>query len=337
MAFQYKKFQFENGANPIFQLKQFLKLQGWAVTKSSDGTTYNLSGDQITHNGTGAGGMGNVNAWFVIQMPGATRSFCFQCDAQGTQYWRVRYSYLGFSGGSPSATTAPTATDQLWIQTNDGANYNSNTYWDYNRGTANVILCAQDTAPYGFWMSAMAQVPQSDTQYAGHVSVGGLMLDPLVAGSFAAGATAQFDPYVINRADDDKRKFLRTESLLLFGSGNSYSFNWGSGMPTSFMHVGGTNYPVFAYASTLGTPGQIPNSFYTGKDNVLPTYYVRPVSLGAPHMLGESTFLKYCAPFRPALSLLTTDAAAAAGQSGDRIVIGHCSLPWDGSSPHDRT
>jgi hypothetical protein len=92
-------------AEAVYNLKTLLKLVGWTVKKSSDGTTYNSTGDQISSGASGANGMNNARAWFVIQEPGTVpRQFCLQRQntvGVNTSYqWRVKYSrYAGFTGG----------------------------------------------------------------------------------------------------------------------------------------------------------------------------------------------------------------------------------------------
>jgi len=96
----------------MYHLKELLKTAGWSVISSSDGTTYNASGDQISSSDSGAGGMDNNNAWFRIQDPGTVREYVFQ---RGTtsQAWKWMYSASDkFTGGTPNATTVPTATDE---------------------------------------------------------------------------------------------------------------------------------------------------------------------------------------------------------------------------------
>ena len=100
-----------NGASAVFRLKELLKQAGWTVLMSSDGTTYNASGDQITSAGSGAGGMDNQDAWFRIEDPASLREYVFQRGI-AHYYWLWHYSASdGFTGGSPDATTIPTASD----------------------------------------------------------------------------------------------------------------------------------------------------------------------------------------------------------------------------------
>lgn len=102
------------GAALVFALKEALKQAGWVVKSSSDGTTFNAGGDQITSGGSGAGGMANNNAWFRIQSPagGGSREFTFQ---RGTTnlVWRHKLSHSSsFIGGAPSSTVTPSAADE---------------------------------------------------------------------------------------------------------------------------------------------------------------------------------------------------------------------------------
>jgi len=101
------------GAEAIYILKATLKTAGWTVPRSSDGTTYNATGDEITQSGSGANGMNNSRAWFVVQSPNGEHQWCFQRETDDTNEWRVKVSALdGFTGGAPSATQVPSATDE---------------------------------------------------------------------------------------------------------------------------------------------------------------------------------------------------------------------------------
>lgn len=108
-------------AEAVFRTKQLLKTAGWVHQASGDGlaafsaTPGNIN-DVIAAAGAGAGGMANTNAWFVIKEPGSgTRQICYQRGLDNTR-WRVKYSVAaGFNGGTPSATTTPTATDEQFL------------------------------------------------------------------------------------------------------------------------------------------------------------------------------------------------------------------------------
>ena len=102
-----------NGADAIFRLKEVLKLAGWVVTQSSDGSTFNAAGDQISQGGSGAGGMSNALAWFDIQEPEvAGRTWSFQ-TIDGDDGWRIKLSVAAeFTGGTPGISEVGSATDE---------------------------------------------------------------------------------------------------------------------------------------------------------------------------------------------------------------------------------
>jgi hypothetical protein len=95
----------------FFQFKEKMKAAGFTVTQSSDGLTYSSSGDVITHFSTGAGGLNNARAFFILREPGGRREYCFQRNSSTVV--RIKYSALArFVTGSPSATVTPDATDE---------------------------------------------------------------------------------------------------------------------------------------------------------------------------------------------------------------------------------
>jgi hypothetical protein len=102
------------GAIAMYTLLSTLITATWTKPKDSDGTTYSSSGVRITGGGSGANGLANNSAWFVVSAPNG-RQFCIQ---RGTtnQAWKIKYSKAaGFVGGSPSATQVPSATDEQVI------------------------------------------------------------------------------------------------------------------------------------------------------------------------------------------------------------------------------
>lgn len=108
---------YATGAAAMYAVKEVLKAAGWVVNQSSDGTTYNAAGDQISHGGAGANGMANSNAWFEIQEPEANgRSYTVQRDTVNNWEYRVKMSAAaGFAGGTPGAIQTPSATDEVTL------------------------------------------------------------------------------------------------------------------------------------------------------------------------------------------------------------------------------
>lgn len=143
----------DSGYAILYHLKELLKAAGWSVLMSGDGlSSYNASGDTITHSGSGANGMGNSTAWFRITDPGSRREYVFQ--AQALDYNLIwHYSALDkFTGGSPNATTIPTAADtQGLAKRNVTAQAMLPTQYSYI-----CSMAAQDTAEgnvYDWWLT----------------------------------------------------------------------------------------------------------------------------------------------------------------------------------------
>lgn len=127
-------------------LKTQLVASGWSVAASGDGrSAFEATGDAITAN-SGAGSLDASGAWMRLKMSGASREFLVIRGASATT-WTVRYSAVGFSGGSPSATTAPTAADQQTLI--------SAAQLLPADGSYRWLVCAEDAAPYHWWAAAV--------------------------------------------------------------------------------------------------------------------------------------------------------------------------------------
>ena len=133
-------------------LKTRLVAAGWTVAASGDGrSAYGASTDVITDVITadsGAGSLDASGAWMRLKMSGASREFLVIRGASATT-WTVRYSAVGFSGVSPtpSATTAPTATDQQTLI--------SAAQLLPADGGYRWLVCVEDAAPYHWWAAAV--------------------------------------------------------------------------------------------------------------------------------------------------------------------------------------
>ena len=113
-----------------YDWKTFMKTAGWTVKESSDGTTLNTSSDIITGYATGANGLGNASAFYVMREPAgginsSRREFLvFKAAATGASNSTGRiisYSPTGFSttlghnSVAISATNPPIAFDEVVI------------------------------------------------------------------------------------------------------------------------------------------------------------------------------------------------------------------------------
>lgn len=193
---------YSNGVTCLFQMKEFFKLHGWTVPQSSDGTTYNASGDQITGDGAGAGGLNNAKAWFILEDPGAERQFCFQKTSLAVRYaWRIKYSALdGFTGGSPDATETPSATDEaILIGGGTDAAPTYTNFFNISDTITRFHIVMRDDANsrgvYGFWCWTVDAGSEEDTV---------LICDPIdpaaipaLVGTRASPTTGDPDPCVL--------------------------------------------------------------------------------------------------------------------------------------------
>jgi len=156
---------------------------GWSVMASGDGASaYGASSDVITAD-SGANSFANYtsgssSAWIRLRMTGSTRELLIIRGTNSTT-WTVKYSLLGFSGGSPSATAAPTATDQQTV-------YTAATQIFPADGTYQLSIVAENAAPY--YSAASFKVISDSSARA----IFGVL--PLLSGSYPAEDT---DPYVV--------------------------------------------------------------------------------------------------------------------------------------------
>lgn len=302
------------GAALVYILKEFLKNPAgsavWTVVKSGDGlAAYNAAGDVITSNGTGANGMNNNKAWFVIRMPGSTREFCFQRGSSSSEHFRLKYSVSGFSSGAPNATTCPSATDEqvIWVGGTDSAPSGSLIAPTANLNRQSVWM--DDASPYGWGVIGWTTAGVINT---------GFHLDACAAGSYP---TEDVDPYVL---------YFTRIGASDFGVLNTYSGNWhqcwiakGLGGAT-FGTVSGLVYHSQGAGTAIpniNTPANLHNS----KDDTLPIPYGKAGS----YWKGFSTYTKWAVTTRATLSTISVVSPGAK----DRLVVGAVSIPWGGVDP----
>lgn len=294
-----------NGATEIiFALLTQLLAAGWTVQTSSDGTTYKSTpGSQVVSAGGGAGGLGNTSAWFRIQDPGGRREFVFFRGGNHAT-WTVVYSPLAkFTGGSPGATTRPTATDEQLI-------YSAVTLWSGSPGAWYGHVVVQSTPEggvYGFWCWAT-------TVGSGAIPSGGLLVcEPLAVGSYPVEDT---DPCVFCAVTSGPSAY------------NTAAWRW--------MYKHGLVGEVFAAATSAVLPaqnttkvvGDIGSNPYSADDNHLPVGFARITANGsAIGWKGWAKFMRAKGTNRsyPDTINLATDAY---------VHVGDWLFPWeDGTTP----
>jgi hypothetical protein len=135
-----------------YTLKAVLKQAGWTVPMSSDGLTYNSTGDQIAGPGTGAGGWKNEKAWARLRAPDGSFEMTLQWTDNTTMMrWRIKLSLAGFTSGTPTVTQTPYASDEyilLGSGTDAAPGYGD---WSINGGSY-FHVGASTNYPYPFYL-----------------------------------------------------------------------------------------------------------------------------------------------------------------------------------------
>lgn len=315
------------GTHIVFNLKAALVAGGWTVISSSDGTTYNASGDQITHNGTGAGGMGNARSWFVIRQPGANqREFCIQrsSDSSTTNYnFRLKYSggpSTGFVAGTPSATQTPSATDEnILLGAGSDASPTFGNWFSFAEATlvqANIMV-GDAASNYNFLMFCHPAQGRTVSFY-NFSRMGLLGLDTVT--SFSVG---DVDPAVVHFDNSTSQPQL---GVRMADTSTLCTLSW---YKKGLGGAGFVKTPMILYSSS--TTPLIPNgtgpNIVTGKDIFMPALYGRNTSLAAPNgFKGISTLFELCSNYRAYGTMLTHTT------TNDRLVLGYVAVPWNGTA-----
>jgi hypothetical protein len=313
-------------------LAEMLVAAGWTYKASGDGLSgYSSTGKIFTGTGSGALGWNNSGAWARMQDPAAGREFILQHNASGGA--RIKYSASAkFTGGSPSATQTPSATDEKYLRgaaTDASPSYGAT--W-FNAGVASGLVKfqgkASDVAPYGFWFAGAA-TPSGAPSTA-------LVMDPVTS------VPEDPDPVVIYVCGANAFK----------AGGLSYSGVMGAG---TWLANGGTNAGTFGYMDVAKTnfhalqPGHyqlgggtnggingtndgwivqgagLAENPFNSKAEALPIPWMRPTvtSLTGPLGLkGWSNFMRWTGVARTNFSD-TLD-------NKNWICVGNVWLPWDG-------
>lgn len=311
MAFAMTHLSAPTGAQAMYALKTLAKAAGWTVPTSSDGTTYSAVADVITTGSTGAGGMDNAKAWFVLANP-AGPSFCFQRSGTVNETWRVKYSGVsGFSGGSPSATQVPSAADEGTAMLGSGSDaspsfatlFPSDGTYRYNAG-------ANSTAPREFYSVAFT-AGGSNPNHA-------IMFDSLIAGSYAAGDTQPYITYV----DGTSNAFAAN----LYNDPTKFRTRISAALSTIYQA------DIINYAHSPVTAGTNPN-LVTGLDDLLPTLYAaKDTSLGIFIQIKGQSSLTLWETVGSGTAPRDTPFQLQGVGVNDLMLFGILVFPWDGSA-----
>ena len=279
-----------NGGAAIFLLKTMLKAAWWTVKSSSDGTTYNSSGDQITTNTTGAGGILNANAWFRIAHPTYVgKELCFQANATpatAAANWRIKSTAnSGFTGGSPGATQTPAGGTDQKVLVGAGTDASPTFAAAFGTDGGYRFNCASDSTTGAFWSAAWPS--------GGGSSSHGLCLEKLTPS---------------NVSDTDPWLFGFGQSAFWEGFAGKF---WGS--YNNLFTVTVDNFTIVTMPASFTT-----DPFNGKNQSVLNLYY-----LASNAWKGSGLYLNANNTTASTTPALNTNAAA-----GDTLVIGASCIPW---------
>jgi hypothetical protein len=308
MSYVFDKSAPSTGAVAMYNFKACAKTAGWSVPSSGDGlSSYSSSSDTITGSSSGANGLANSSAWFRIRDPAGVREITVQRNSNLN--WRIKYSASArFTGGSPSATQTPSATDEVILL--GGGTDASPTYAALLTADAGYTwkVGFDNASPYGFWSGGIIN---------GGASLGGAFwMDPV------NGDASDTDPVVF---------------YIPGGAWNSASYyglsgpkGWLSNTHTSsgnFVVLSAAVYYDSGNAANLFPAGLVTNPF-SGKQDGIPPFYARRAAATAPQgVKGVSRMLKWIGTSKSNGETLTVVS------SQDYIIMSGLAFPWDGTTP----
>lgn len=324
----------KNRADWIFQWMLFMSNSvGWSVVASGDGLSdYSTTGNILTSSSSGANGLQNTGAWFVLQSPN-NKNFCIQ-RGNTNLLWKIVYSSVGFTSGTPGPSTIPLAPissftgnpDQRIITLNiynstfiDFFNSPTTTAYDpVSKTFYTVILdtafschfCADDTAPYSFYW--VGNNPNDNSVAAGLASI--FIFDPMANNTFPS---IDADPYV-TYLDGSKAIGSTTNLLSLYYASCYFLKNTPLEISTSIQA-----WPI-GYSGQVLVPGGLPYNPITYNNDLFPIVWAKRASDGFPAgYKGQSSIMRWIGSAAENHSLLSTSVA------GDIIVINQIALPWN--------
>lgn len=310
MALQFSRNNSGDGDAILFALKEHLVNNGgWTVESSSNASVYNASGDEWTT----VGDVDNNNSWTRLSKNG--RELCIQRGGTA-RTWQGKYSRsAGFTGGSPSTTVMPTATDEEFFSgTGPGAAFDVN--W-FNAGALVYhIMVDDDPSNNEFYLAA----------YQSGFGLQSLFgMDQMISGT----AEGDPDPYCIMWGYDTgtvlKDPLPQSSNLALANTGTWRGF-YAAGL-------GGENWVAWrAYeysdqSTGTGAPRLFGDNPFTTKKQTLPVVIGRDSGDGGSSGIkGLSNLCKWaCGAASNHL-----DIYDGGGGSGEFVQFNDMIFPWGG-------
>lgn len=300
MALQFLELTPATISTCVYELKEHLRSVGWTVPASSDGTTYNPSGDQIS---SGAAWNNNL-AWMRLRSPDGSIEFCVQ-RASGNNNCRIKLGRQPFTSGAPNATTMPATADASQEVYVLGGSGSFSSFVGGTDGNVRLKGAADDAAPYGFWFAGIPSGGGSPTT--------AWVLDPLVDGE-----ESDAFPWVVYCASANH--FVGTN----MSSATAPAV-------VTFDLDGAASYvvPALRLATNDGVaaPGGLPADPITGEHSSFEIAFARYTASAPSFWKGFSSLMRWAGVSSTTADTQSVDATR------DHIVMRDVLLPWNGSTP----
>lgn len=313
----------------IFKLKELLKTAGWVVQRSGDGTNFQSSAGNANDVITTAAEMNTSTAWFIILDPSGKRMLMFQKGAS-TGQWKVGYIYpvagAAQTLSSGSATVASTPSTGAEVLKGTGAYpYTQAAWFSGTDGTYRCSIGADNAAPYGFYVACWTTSTASTL-----TSGGAFFFDPMLSGSYPSedvDPVVLYCPQTTSQSDSPWLAVSLSSEAVAASDDNPVKgylrkeLTGGAWVSISAMQLCTANPSIVFPAGAGSNPHNL-------KDDGVPIVYARLGTLPTPcGYKGVSSFIRWVSANR------ATGQALTVSSTRDRVVVGHVSLPWDGSTP----
>lgn len=317
-----------NGNDAFFLIKETLKSVGFTVPSSSNGTIFS-AGDILT-----SPSAFNVNSWFILRQPvaatashgGVQREYAFQ-QSNTTLTWRAKYSYSASFAIGGTATTMPTALDEVRLLGGELPGFSYRVNFIPFDGTYKMHVCVDQEPPFS-WYVCFVPNGGGDPPTI-------LLVDGMLSGTYSSQDNDPYVHYFSNyfAAYGGIDNGLITSTIT--GSNITTPACWTrKGEPNQV--YGGIALIVWAaqnstlktFAGSLGT-----TNAYNNKDDLLPAVWYRGSAAnpaGPGGYKGVSSLIKI--PTGPVRATGDTYSTVSSG-SKDYILFRNFAFPWNGTDP----
>jgi hypothetical protein len=263
-------------------------------------------------------------SWIVLKHPTQAWYFCLQrVQGNGVSTFRIKHSKIGFSGGSPSATQVPSATDEVvMLGAGTDASPTGGTLLPAT-GRANMVTGgSSESYAWIFFGNAAGASGLTWVFY----------FDPMVASTYPSEDT---EPFVTYRAASATNIFLvsafQNDANIKGWVPNSQT------LVSVWRSIVACQYVAAHSSNLVCIPGNIGQDQITGNDLLFPVPYARQGDFsaipGPPCWKGFSTLLSWVGGNRNFGDTITTSSTK------DRLVLGSTSatttcaiaIPWNGT------